>query len=69
VPVIATEFNSVSSYPGKESTSLVDGLFVADSLGSLMSSGYSGGIVWDLRQVPHDVLAEGGLGTRAALGD
>ena len=49
VPVVATEFNSVSSLPGKQSTSLVNGLFLAESLGTLMDSGYSGGIVWDLR--------------------
>jgi alpha-N-arabinofuranosidase len=49
VTVMATEFNSVYSDPGKQSTSLVNGLFVADSIGSLLDSGYSGGIVWDLR--------------------
>ena len=49
VLVMATEFNSVYTNPGKQSTSLVNGLFVADSLGSLIDSGYSGGFVWDLR--------------------
>ena len=49
VAVMATEFNSVYSNPGKQSTSLVNGLFIADSLGSLLDSGYSGGYVWDLR--------------------
>jgi hypothetical protein len=49
VIVMATEFNSVYSDPGKQSTSLVNGLFVADSIGSLMESGYSAGIIWDLR--------------------
>ena len=49
VQIWATEFNSVSYDPGKQTTSLVNGLFIADSLGSLMESGYSGGYVWDLR--------------------
>ena len=46
---MATEYNSVYTNPGKQSTSLVNGLFVADSLGSLFDSGYSGGFIWDLR--------------------
>jgi hypothetical protein len=49
VAVMATEYNSVYENPGKQSTSLVNGLFVAESLGSLLESGYSGGLVWDLR--------------------
>ena len=34
VQLIADEVNSVSSKPGKESTSLVNGLFIADAIGS-----------------------------------
>ena len=49
VQLLATEFNSVSFNPGKESTSLVNGLFMANSLGSLLDSGYVGGTAWDLR--------------------
>ncbi len=49
VHVMATEFNSVYANPGKQSTSLVNGLFIADSIGSLLGSGYTGGFVWDLR--------------------
>jgi hypothetical protein len=49
VQVMATEFNSVYTNPGKQSTSLVNGLFIADSIGSLLDSGYTGGFVWDLR--------------------
>jgi alpha-L-arabinofuranosidase len=49
VTVMATEFNSVYSNPGKQTTSLVNGLFIADSIGSLLDSGYTGGFVWDLR--------------------
>jgi hypothetical protein len=49
VVVMATEFNSVNVNPGKQITSLVNGLYVADSLGSLLDSGYSAGYIWDLR--------------------
>ena len=49
VSVMATEFNSVSGNPGKQSTSLVNGLFIANSIGSLLGSGYQAGLVWDLR--------------------
>ena len=49
VQIMATEFNSVYTNPGKQSTSLVNGLFVADSIGGLLNSGYTGGYVWDLR--------------------
>lgn len=49
VELMATEFNSVYSGPGKQTTSLVNGLFVADSLGVLLDSPYNGANVWDLR--------------------
>ncbi len=49
VQLLATEFNSVYSNPGKQTTSLVNGLFVADSLGSLLETPYNGADVWDLR--------------------
>jgi autotransporter-associated beta strand protein len=49
VTVMATEFNSVYTNPGKQSTSLVNGLFTANSLGSLLTSGYSASNMWDLR--------------------
>ena len=40
VELLTTEFNSVYSNPGKQTTSLVNGLFIADSLGSLMETSY-----------------------------
>jgi alpha-L-arabinofuranosidase len=49
VELLATEFNSVSYDPGKQTTSLVNGLFIADALGSLMETAYDGALVWDLR--------------------
>ncbi len=49
VQLLATEFNSVYSNPGKQTTSLVNGLFLADSLGSLLNTEYNAATVWDLR--------------------
>ncbi len=49
VQLLATEFNSVYSNPGKQTTSLVNGLWLADSLGTLLETPYDGADVWDLR--------------------
>ena len=49
VELLTTEFNSVYSNPGKQTTSLVNGLFLADSLGALLQTPYDGADVWDLR--------------------
>jgi alpha-L-arabinofuranosidase len=49
VQLLATEFNSVYSNPGKQTTSLVNGLFLADSLGAMLETSYDGADVWDLR--------------------
>ena len=49
VELLTTEFNSVYSNPGKQTTSLVNGLFIADSLGALLETSYDGATVWDLR--------------------
>jgi hypothetical protein len=44
-----TELNSVSSNPGKQSTSLVNGLFMADALGDIATTEFNTCIWWDLR--------------------
>jgi alpha-L-arabinofuranosidase len=49
VELLATEFNSVDTDPGKQTTSLVNGLFVADALGAMLETPYNGADVWDLR--------------------
>ena len=49
VELLATEYNSVYSNPGKQTTSLVNGLFVADSIGALLQTEYNGANFWDLR--------------------
>jgi hypothetical protein len=49
VELLATEYNSVYSDPGKQTTSLVNGLFVADTIGTLLQTEYQGANFWDLR--------------------
>jgi hypothetical protein len=52
VELTCTENNSVSSGPGKQTTSLVNGLFLADSLGNLMQTEFNSLVWWDLRNGP-----------------
>jgi hypothetical protein len=52
IELLCTENNSVSSAPGKQSTSLVNGLFMADSLAQLMQTEFNGLFWWDLRNSP-----------------
>jgi hypothetical protein len=49
IELVCTENNSVSSAPGKQSVSLVNGLFKADSLAQLMQTEFNGLFWWDLR--------------------
>jgi hypothetical protein len=59
ITLIADEVNSISSSPGEQSTSLVNGLFIADALGSILNTtgadglgGYQGFDIWDLHNGP-----------------
>jgi len=47
--LLCTENNSDSGSQGKQSTSIVNGLFLADSLAQLMKTEFNGFIWWDLR--------------------
>ena len=49
VEITCTENNSVYGSPGKQSTSLVNGLFMADSLGNIMKTEFNSFFWWDLR--------------------
>lgn len=49
VQLLLTEFNSVNYNPSNQTTSLVNGLWMADSLGGLFQTEYAGATVWDLR--------------------
>lgn len=48
IELLVTENNSVSYNPGKQTTSLVNGLYLADSLGALMQTEFNGFVWWDL---------------------
>jgi len=49
VELDCTENNSVSSNPGKQTTSLVNGLFMADSICAAMQTEFNSVLWWDLR--------------------
>ena len=49
VEIVVTENNSVYSSPGKQTTSLVNGLFLADSIGHILQTEINALVWWDLR--------------------
>ena len=49
VELVVTENNSVYTNPGKQTTSLVNGLFLADSVGNLLQTEFNALLWWDLR--------------------
>ena len=49
VELVCTENNSVSSKPGKQTTSLVNGLFQADSFGQILQTEFTTWMWWDMR--------------------
>jgi hypothetical protein len=49
IELVCTENNSVSSAPGKQSVSLVNGLYKMDSLAQLMQTEFNGYFWWALR--------------------
>jgi alpha-N-arabinofuranosidase len=49
VELSCTEHNSVFSNPGKQTTSLVNGLFYADAIGNLLKTEFNSMLWWDLR--------------------
>lgn len=49
IEIVCTENNSVSFDPGKQSTSLVNGLFLADSFGNILQTEFNMLVWWDLR--------------------
>jgi hypothetical protein len=57
VELCVTENNSVHNNPGKQTTSLVNGLYRADALGSLLQTEFNSLLWWDLRNGPPSPLA------------
>jgi alpha-L-arabinofuranosidase len=49
VTLLATENNCVSSLPDKQSTSLVNAVYLADSFGQLLTTEFEALFWWDLR--------------------
>lgn len=54
VEVVVTENNSVFSNPGKQSTSLVNGLYLADSIANVMQTEIGAFMWWAIRNGPPD---------------
>jgi hypothetical protein len=52
IELVCTENNSVSTSPGKQSVSLVNGLYYADSVANLMQTEFNGLVWWDLHNGP-----------------
>lgn len=49
VELVCTENNSVSSLPGKQTTSLINGLLYGDSFGQILQTEFTTWMWWDLR--------------------
>ena len=49
VELCVTENNSVYTDPGKQTTSLVNGLYLADSIGNVLQTEFNSLVWWDLR--------------------
>lgn len=49
VEILVTENNSVYSQPGKQTTSLVNALYLADSIGTILQTEINALLWWDLR--------------------
>lgn len=49
VELVCTENNSVYTRPGKQTTSLVNGLFLADSIGQALQTEFNALVWWDTR--------------------
>ncbi|HEU5078606.1 MAG TPA: immunoglobulin domain-containing protein [Opitutaceae bacterium] len=54
IELVMTEINSVSSAPGRQSSNLVNGLFYADSYGTIAQSEFNTVIWWDLHNGSED---------------
>jgi hypothetical protein len=52
IQLLVTENNSVNTDPGKQSVSLVNALFLADSVGNLMQTEFNSLVWWDLYNGP-----------------
>lgn len=61
VELMVGEFNSDADGATRQTTALTNGLFIADSLGSLLQTEYNGAAVWNLRNEYTPVDARAGI--------
>ncbi len=64
VELVVTENNSVGTSPGKQTTSIVNGLYMADSVANVMQTEFNALIWWDL----HDGQVNGNNNSPALYG-
>ncbi|HEX2657916.1 MAG TPA: cellulose-binding protein, partial [Polyangia bacterium] len=69
VPIMVTETNSVSYNPGKQTTSLVNALFLADATLTWFENGVANVDWWALHNSPFDGNADAALYGSYAFGD
>jgi len=69
LPIMVTETNSVSYNPGKQTTSVVNALFLADQLTTWFENGVSNVDWWALHNSPFDGNADPSLHGDYAFGD
>ncbi len=66
VELDVTENNSVYSDPGKQTTSIVNGLYLADSVGHLLQTEFNSLLWWDFRNGPPTDSSGGLLGNQSS---
>jgi hypothetical protein len=59
VELVCTENNSVSEKMGKQTTSLVNGLYLADSFGQMAQTEFNAFLWWDFRNMQEPVRTNG----------
>jgi hypothetical protein len=69
VQIFVTEMNSVSSDPGKQTTSVVNAMFVADGIATWLENGVANVDVWDLHDNSNAGNASSGLFGGSTFGD
>jgi alpha-L-arabinofuranosidase len=67
VELCVTENNSVYTSPGKQSTSLVNGLYMADSIGNVLQTEFNSLVWWDIRNGPPTISTGTGSNTVVTL--
>jgi hypothetical protein len=66
VELVCTENNSVSEKMGKQTTSLVNGLYLADSFGQMAQTEFNAFLWWDFRNMQEPIRTQRRIALRLA---